>query len=87
MTELNESHKWIVCLIYAVLFFIIAAPFTYMLTGKLTELIGWETSVNGAPNYGGVILHAIVFLLLTRLIMMIPMPTETVKSTSTTPRA
>ena len=44
----------------------------YNLTNFVTELVGWETSSYGCPNTGGLILHAIVFGLLVRLLMFIP---------------
>ena len=72
--DLDEAQKWIVVLYCVILFLIIASPFMYRLTNSLTELVGWETSVNGCPNMGGYILHAIVFGLLVRLIMLIPKP-------------
>lgn len=46
----------------------------YKLTGSLTELIGWETSTNGCPNWCGLILHTVVFILLLRVVMLIPKP-------------
>jgi hypothetical protein len=54
------------------LFLLIGSPFVYRLTGKLTEAIGFVSSNNGCPNIYGLILHAVVFGLLVRAVMLIP---------------
>lgn len=64
------SKEWIISIFSGLLFFFIAAPFTYQVTGFLTS---WNTSSkSGCPNYFGLILHAIVFAILVRISMAIP---------------
>jgi hypothetical protein len=70
--SLDEGQKWIISLYCVILFLIIASPFMYKLTNSLTTLLGWETSVDGCPNLAGLILHAVVFGLLVRVLMLIP---------------
>lgn len=70
--SLDNTQKWVVSLYCLILFLLIASPFMYKLTNSLTSLVGWETSENGCPNLGGLVLHAIVFGLLIRLLMLIP---------------
>lgn len=70
-SNFTEGKKWLICLVVGILFFIIAAPFMYQLTGKVTDLMKFETSVNGCPNYYGLIIHTIVFIVLLRLLMFI----------------
>jgi hypothetical protein len=72
--ELDEAQKWVVVLYCIILFLIISAPFMYRFTNSLTQMVGWETSSFGCPNSGGLILHAIVFGLLVRVLMLIPKP-------------
>ena len=74
MADLDEAQKWIIGLYCGLLFLLIASPFMYKLTNKLTKLVGWTSSVNGCPNIGGLILHAVVFVILIRVIMLIPKP-------------
>jgi hypothetical protein len=52
--------------ISAVLFAIVASPETY----KLTRSLGgdWIASSDGAAKMGGLILHAIVFVILSKLV-------------------
>ena len=49
----------------AILFFIIASPFMYSLTGKMTKKIG------KIGQYGAVALHALVFGVIVFLLMKI----------------
>jgi len=72
MSDLNEKQKWIVGLYLALLFLLISSPFMYKITGSITHKLGWTTSTNGHPNASGLILHTVVFLLLVRVIMLIP---------------
>jgi len=74
MSELDEAQKWVIGLYCTILFVIVSAPWTYRITGKITKRLGWITSNDGKPNGWGLFLHAIVFLLLLRLIMLIPKP-------------
>jgi len=72
--HLDESQKWLVILYTVILFLVVSFKFTYKITGSLTELIGWKTSSYGVPNLAGLLLHAFVFALLLRLVMVIPKP-------------
>ena len=70
--SLSNRNKWLVSLLSAALFIVIASPLMYKLTNKLTMSMGWTTSNNGCPNMGGLILHGLIFLLLAQLLMFIP---------------
>jgi hypothetical protein len=74
VSELDEAQKWIIGAYSALLFALLASPFMYKLTNSLTEYLGFETSVDGCPHMSGLILHAVVFLLLVRLLMLLPNP-------------
>lgn len=64
------TQKIVISAIAAIVFLIIAAPFTYGLTNK----IGLKTEkADGCPSTQGLIIHTIVFFLVVFLIMMIPM--------------
>lgn len=71
--HLTEKHKWIISLWTALLFLLIASPFMYNITNSLTSTIGFQTSSNGCPNIWGLVIHAIVFAILTRVLMLIPL--------------
>lgn len=74
--NLSERSKWVISLYMILLFLLIASPMMYKVTNKLTELIGWESSDDGCANWSGLLLHAIVFGLLVRAMMLIRLPGE-----------
>jgi len=86
LEDLNkEQKKWFFSAIAAVLFFIIASPEAYKIVqnyvfNPLTNLMktGAITIADsqGCPKMLGLLVHSIVFLLLTRAIMEIPLQKE-----------
>jgi hypothetical protein len=69
--NLSNNQKWGVSAYVAVLFFIIASPFLFMMVNKLTAPIGLHVvDARGCPNLVGLVVHALVFLLLVRLSLM-----------------
>ena len=72
--SLTETQKWVISLYTALLFLLIASPLMFKITNSVTNLIGWETSENGCPNVGGLVLHSAVFLVLVRGLMLVQLP-------------
>ena len=70
--DLTEKQKWMISFLSALLFLLIASSFMYNLTGSLTSMIGFQTSCNGCPNIWGLVLHAVVFAILIRVLMLFP---------------
>lgn len=69
---LTEAMKWVVILITGVVFFVISAPFMYQATGWVADKISPGLIAKaGCPNYLGVALHTIVFMIVIRLLMFI----------------
>lgn len=74
MGKLSSSQKWIASLVSAFVFFVIASPMMYKFVNSITSKIGFSTaSEDGLPNVGGLLLHSLVFLLIIRGLMCIPM--------------
>jgi len=67
----SDQQKWMISIISALLFYIIALPQTYeCLTNPIVEsLTGIELEKKGKPTTFGVMIHAIVFLLIVRYMM------------------
>jgi len=57
---------WMKMLVVILLFFIIANPALFKVTRALG---GWVASPEGLPKTGGLLLHAVVFAVVTRFIM------------------
>lgn len=70
----DNKKKWLISLYSAIVFVVIAAPFMYQITGKLTGYLGVVSSRDGCPNWIGLILHAVVFLLIVRGMMALKLP-------------
>lgn len=65
-----NKDKWMAAVIAAVLFFLLASPFLFSATDKLAQCIGWHTTNgSGCPNLGGLILHAVIFVIIIRILM------------------
>ena len=73
---LTEKQKWLISLYSGLLFLVVASPLVYLITGGLTRFLGMDTSTKGCPNWKGLALHAIVFAILVRVMMMIPAVSE-----------
>jgi hypothetical protein len=57
-------------MIAGLLFLLIASPFLYNVVNNLTSSFGLILAdKNGCPNLGGLLVHAIVFMLIVRLLM------------------
>lgn len=69
---LTEQSKWYISGISSFIFLVIASPFMFELTGQFFDLLGIETRVNGNPNWLGLLIHAVLFGVLIRLSMFIP---------------
>ncbi len=74
MVQCNKPYttkdKWIVAIIAGLLFLLIASPFLYNAVNSVTSSFGLVMADgNGCPNMGGLLLHAIFFMLIVRLLM------------------
>ena len=67
----NNMDKWRYTLITTVLFLIIVNPMTYKLTNQLfSKFLGSiANGSSGCPSMVGILLHAVVFTLLLRVLM------------------
>lgn len=66
----TSKDKWIVSLIAGLLFLLIASPFLFSAVNGMTSSFGLTiSSKDGCPNLGGLLLHAILFMFIVRLLM------------------
>jgi len=71
--NLSEIDKWMFCFRSALLFIIIVSPFMFKLTGPIFSAMRLTIQKDGCPNWIGIIIHSIVFAILIRLSMLIPL--------------
>lgn len=68
--SLTSKDKWVISGLSGLLFLLIASPFMFTVTNGITSSFGVTiASESGCPNLGGLLLHAIVFILIVRLMM------------------
>jgi hypothetical protein len=70
---LTEGQKWMISFMSALLFVLLAAPFMFKLTGGLLSKVGLRTEQGGCPNWYGLIVHAVLFAVLIRVLMLVPL--------------
>lgn len=70
MADLKK--KLLISLLAVVIFLIVSLPVTYKLTNMALGKIIAPTSVDGCPTTYGLIVHTVVFFLLTLATMYIP---------------
>jgi len=73
---LTEQSKWFISSIAALIFMVVASPFMFTLTEQIINRLGLEieTITNGCPNLNGLLIHTVVFAILIRISMVIPIP-------------
>lgn len=66
----SNTDKWIISAIIAVIFIILASPFTFKITNWIFSYINLPTiTKEGKPTFFGLIIHGIIFFLVIRLLM------------------
>lgn len=71
--KLTNQQKWVGALVGGLIFLVLSSGLSFSLTNKLFTAIGGPkaatVSQTGAPTTLGLVVHAIVFVLLFRLIL------------------
>jgi len=68
--RVTNFDKWVISCIIGVIFFIFCLPFTFRLSNSFTRVFKVRTlSEQGIPTLLGILLHAIIFIVVIRLLM------------------
>lgn len=66
----NPTSKWVTAFIVALVFLFIASPYAFKLTNSVLIKLGIVVSdAEGCPSVLGLFIHALIFLLVIRLLM------------------
>ena len=65
----SNKDKWIVSVMGGTLFLVVASPFLYDVSNTISNSMGIVISNNGCPNSAGILVHALIFTLIVRLLM------------------
>jgi len=71
LPTVTNSMKWWLAIFLGILFFIFAFGGTYNLTGTVFNSVGFPSYLvsSGCPSIWGVLVHAMLFILVIRLIL------------------
>lgn len=65
----SSKDKWIISTVGGLLFLVISSPFLYDVFNTVTSSMGMVIANDGCPNNGGLILMAIFFMIIVRILM------------------
>lgn len=65
----SQKKKLLISILSGLLFLIISLPFTYRLVNTFTMKMGLEIESGGCPNMAGIMVHSLVFVIVTFIIM------------------
>lgn len=68
--NMDSAQKWVVSFIVALLFLVFASPIVFKLVNSITSKFNVDVaSATGCPTILGLFVHALVFLLVFRLLL------------------
>jgi hypothetical protein len=67
----SSTSKWLISAMSGLIFFIVASPFLFNLTQRfIAKPLGLAFIDSQGPTYLGIAVHAVVFFLIVRLMMV-----------------
>ena len=67
--NITDTQKWYISIFSGILFLILTLPMTFRLTNSLFSGLGMPTIIGNTPTMTGIIIHAVVYILITRFSM------------------
>jgi len=70
-TSTDDQKKWMISFLSAIVFVIVSTPQTFKFTNNIFEKYFCIKTIDEfeKPTWSGIFLHALVFMLITRLLM------------------
>ena len=70
-SPVDEQKKWMISLLSAVVFVLVFAPQTFKITNDIFEKYFCIKTIDEfeKPTWSGILIHALVFMLISRLLM------------------
>lgn len=70
-SPVDEQKKWMISLLSAVVFVLVSAPQTFKITNDIFEKYFCIKTIDEfeKPTWSGILIHALVFMLISRLLM------------------
>ena len=68
--SVSTEQKWQISFLSGLIFLIVSSPMLYKITGNLVKNISdYEIQKKGKPKMSGIMIHTLVFVLITRILM------------------
>ena len=69
-TQPNSGHKWWASILLGFIFAIVSSPAAYYVSSKVTTSLGGISTTDGpGPNFVGLLIHTLVFIIIIRIIL------------------
>lgn len=66
----TNEEKWWIAIFLGFIFAIVSSPAAYYITSKVTTSLGGVSLNNGLePNFVGLLIHTLIFIIIIRIIM------------------
>lgn len=69
MGQISETKEWCISIFSGLIFLLLSKRETYELTNRLLSRFNIVTAISGCPTVVGVLIHTIVFVLITKMSM------------------
>jgi len=69
-TQPTSSQKWWAAVVLGFIFALISSPAAYYVSSTITTSLGGISTIDGTgPNFVGLVIHTIIFILIVRIIL------------------
>ena len=66
---ISQKEKLLISILSGFLFLVMSSPITYKIMNILTLKAGFDIEIGGCPNFKGLALHSIIFVVVVFVIM------------------
>ena len=69
-TQPTSGHKWWAAVLLGFIFALVSSPAAYYVSSKVTTSLGGISTMEGpGPNFVGLLIHTLVFIIIVRIIL------------------
>ena len=69
-TQPTSAHKWWAAVLLGFIFALVSSPAAYYASSKITTSLGGITTMQGpGPNFVGLLIHTLIFIIIVRIIL------------------
>ena len=69
-TQPTSGHKWWAAILLGFIFALVSSPAAYYISSKVTTSLGGISTMEGpGPNFVGLLIHTLIFIIIIRIIL------------------